>query len=89
MKCLKKRPWLWIVLAFISLIGAWSALITIALKNQPEKIPVPGKEMPDRWPWQWITLGFVGLMVVIAVIIMIAAKSRPEEDPTDTAPGQS
>ena len=44
MKWLQKRPWLWIVLAFILLISAWSVLITIALNNQPEKIPVTVKE---------------------------------------------
>jgi hypothetical protein len=32
--------WIWVVLAFILLIGAWSALITIATKNQPEIIEI-------------------------------------------------
>lgn len=36
----KKRPWLWVVVAFVVLIGAWTTLITIALKNQPEVIQV-------------------------------------------------
>jgi len=44
MRLLEKRPWLWIVLAFVLLIGAWSVLIAIALNNQPEKIPIPAKD---------------------------------------------
>ncbi|MGI9241260.1 MAG: hypothetical protein ACR2RV_10690 [Verrucomicrobiales bacterium] len=41
---LKKKPWLWIVLAFILLIAAWAVLITIAVNNQPESIEVEAKE---------------------------------------------
>ena len=40
MKLLHRKPWLWIVLAFLVLIAAWTVLITIAVNNQPEKIPV-------------------------------------------------
>ena len=43
MKIFQKRPWLWIVLAFILLIAAWAVLITIAVNNQPEKIEVDAK----------------------------------------------
>lgn len=39
----KKRPWLWIVMAFILLIAAWAVLITIAVNNQPETIEVDAK----------------------------------------------
>ncbi|MGL5019914.1 MAG: hypothetical protein ACRDBP_17395 [Luteolibacter sp.] len=35
-----RNPWLYIVLAFIVLIAAWSALITIAIKHTPERIEV-------------------------------------------------
>lgn len=35
---LSRHPWLYIVLAFALLLGAWSALITIALKHQPQVI---------------------------------------------------
>ena len=35
-----KKVWLFVILAFLLLIGAWSALITLAVKNQPEKIEV-------------------------------------------------
>lgn len=35
---MKNRPWIYVVLAFLLLIGAWSALITIAVKHAPQKI---------------------------------------------------
>jgi hypothetical protein len=35
---MKMHPWIYIVLAFLLLIGAWSALITIAIKHAPQKI---------------------------------------------------
>lgn len=35
---LKKRPWLYIVFAFVILIAIWTKFIMIAVKNQPEKI---------------------------------------------------
>ena len=37
---MKKHPWIFVVLAFLLLISAWSALITIAVKHAPEKIEV-------------------------------------------------
>jgi hypothetical protein len=36
-----RRPWLFVVLAFVVLIVAWTTLITIAVKNSPEVVPVP------------------------------------------------
>jgi cytochrome c-type biogenesis protein CcmH/NrfF len=30
--------WLWVLLAFLLLIGAWTTLIIIAKRNQPQKI---------------------------------------------------
>ena len=38
-----KRPWLLIVLAFLLLIGAWTALISIAVKHAPQQIEAPAK----------------------------------------------
>lgn len=35
---LARHPWLYIVLAFALLLGAWSTLITIAVKHQPQVI---------------------------------------------------
>jgi hypothetical protein len=35
-----KKVWLFVILAFALLIAAWSVMITVALKNQPEKIEV-------------------------------------------------
>ena len=40
MNPLKKRPWLLIVLAFVILISIWTAFIMLAVKNQPQKIPL-------------------------------------------------
>jgi len=37
---LAKHPWLYIVFAFMLLIGAWSTLITIAAKHTPQVIEV-------------------------------------------------
>ena len=34
----KNRPWLWIVVAFLLLIGAWTTLISIAITHQPATI---------------------------------------------------
>lgn len=35
-----QNPWVYIVLAFIVLLGAWSTLISIAVKNSPQQIEV-------------------------------------------------
>ncbi len=35
-----RNPWIYVVLAFALLIGAWSALITIAAKHTPQVIEV-------------------------------------------------
>ena len=35
-----RNPWIYVVLAFIVLIGAWSTLISIAVKNSPQPIEV-------------------------------------------------
>jgi hypothetical protein len=35
-----RHPWLYIVLAFLLLIGAWSALISVAVKHSPQQIEV-------------------------------------------------
>lgn len=42
---LKKRPWLFVILAFVLLIGAWTTMIILAVSHQPEDIPV--KEVPE------------------------------------------
>lgn len=38
MGMLRRHPWLWIIVAFLLLIGAWTALISIAVKNKPASI---------------------------------------------------
>ena len=37
---LQRHPWLLVVLAFALLIGAWSTLISIAVKHSPQTIEV-------------------------------------------------
>ncbi|HKJ91450.1 MAG TPA: hypothetical protein VJ960_09985 [Oceanipulchritudo sp.] len=32
--------WVWVVLAFVILISAWTTLIIIAVRNQPERIEI-------------------------------------------------
>lgn len=38
---LRKRPWLFVVAAFVLLITAWTILITIAVKNRPDEVANP------------------------------------------------
>ncbi|MDI1314203.1 hypothetical protein [Prosthecobacter sp.] len=37
---ISRRPWLWVVLAFVVLICAWGVLFYIAFNNQPEVVPL-------------------------------------------------
>ncbi len=37
---LARRPWLWIVAAFVVLFSAWTVFIIVALKHQPETVPL-------------------------------------------------
>lgn len=40
---LHRHPWLYVVIAFLVLIAAWSSLITITIKFQPESIELPAR----------------------------------------------
>lgn len=35
-----RHPWLLVVLAFALLLSAWTSLIIVAVKNQPEMVPL-------------------------------------------------
>ncbi|MEX1115513.1 MAG: hypothetical protein WEB53_09695 [Akkermansiaceae bacterium] len=35
-----RNPWLYIVLAFVLLVAAWSALISVAVKHSPQQIEI-------------------------------------------------
>lgn len=35
-----RNPWVYVVLAFVVLLAAWSTLITIAVKHTPQQIEV-------------------------------------------------
>jgi len=37
---MSRHPWIYVVLAFVLLIGAWSTLISIATKHSPQVIEV-------------------------------------------------
>lgn len=37
---MSRNPWIYVVLAFVLLIGAWSTLISIAAKHSPQVIEV-------------------------------------------------
>lgn len=37
---LNRNPWIYVVLAFLILIGAWFTIITLAVKYGPEEIEV-------------------------------------------------
>jgi hypothetical protein len=36
----QNNPWLYIILAFVLLLSAWSALISVAVKYSPQQIEV-------------------------------------------------
>ena len=40
---LNRNPWIYIVLAFALLIGAWSTLISVAVKHSPRQIEVKAR----------------------------------------------
>jgi hypothetical protein len=37
---LVRHPWLLVLLAFALLLGAWSTLIAVAVKNSPQQVEV-------------------------------------------------
>ena len=40
--------WLWVILAFILLISAWTALIFVSMEHTPEIIPLEHEESPKK-----------------------------------------
>ena len=40
MNILNRHPWLLVLLAFAVLLTAWTSLIVVAVKHQPEKVPL-------------------------------------------------
>jgi len=36
----RNRLWILVTLAFLALIAAWTALIIVANRNQPEPVPI-------------------------------------------------
>jgi hypothetical protein len=41
---MKKRPWLWIVFAFLVLIASWTVLLKIAAEHRPANVELQTRE---------------------------------------------
>lgn len=41
------RPWIWIVIALVVMMAFWSVVVTIAIKNKPDSVPVARITPPD------------------------------------------
>tara|TARA_R110002096_G_scaffold376724_6_gene570475 strand:+ start:5067 stop:5216 length:150 start_codon:yes stop_codon:yes gene_type:complete len=41
----KNRPWIWIVLFFITFMVAWTWFIVIAVKNSPQTVPMESAQL--------------------------------------------
>lgn len=41
-----RNPWIYVVLAFALLLGAWSTLISVAFKYSPQQIEVKREAKP-------------------------------------------
>ncbi|RBP46466.1 hypothetical protein DES53_102857 [Roseimicrobium gellanilyticum] len=41
-KYLAERPWIWVVVSFVVLIGALASFVTTAVKNMPETVSLTG-----------------------------------------------
>jgi hypothetical protein len=37
---MKQRPWIWIIVFFVLMIAALGAFVVIAVKNEPEDVPL-------------------------------------------------
>ena len=48
MDFLKKRPWIWVIIAFVILITAWVFLLRISITHRPESIELPTVETSEQ-----------------------------------------
>ena len=39
-----KRPWLYVVVAFLIMFSAWTVMFTVAIKHQPKSVPFATQE---------------------------------------------
>ena len=37
---MKKRPWIWIIVAHLAMIGVLTTVVIIARKNAPQEVPI-------------------------------------------------
>ncbi|HSI64541.1 MAG TPA: hypothetical protein VLE43_15540 [Candidatus Saccharimonadia bacterium] len=45
---LAQRPWIWIVVTFVVLIAALASLVTTAVRNMPETVPLNWRQEHAR-----------------------------------------
>ena len=50
MTFIDRHPWFPFVLAFVALLGAWTSIIVIAVKNRPEEVPLEHVERAEPDP---------------------------------------
>jgi FtsH-binding integral membrane protein len=41
---MKDRPWIWIIFFFVLMLAALAAVVVIAVKNEPESVPLENHE---------------------------------------------
>lgn len=39
-KAIADRPWIWLVLGFLLMLSALAVVVVIAVKNQPQQVPL-------------------------------------------------
>ncbi len=48
MDFLKKRPWIWVIIAFVILITAWVFLLRLSITHRPESIEFDSVEKSEQ-----------------------------------------
>lgn len=44
----RKRPWIWIIIAFVILITGWIFLLRLSITHRPESINIESVEKPPQ-----------------------------------------
>lgn len=44
----KKRPWIWVIIAFIILMTGWAFLLRLSITHLPESIPLESVGEPEQ-----------------------------------------
>lgn len=48
-KIIGDKPWILIIIGFVLLIGVWVFFFTVALHNQPERVPMSAPVRAPAW----------------------------------------